>query len=554
VTMSMIIGIESFNWQMSDFDKMIQFCKQHLIDRVILKTYEITQGEWYQSIGGTPKVVAYIKNNGLDVLTYGYYYGDDPITEANAIKDHLRAYGSHMIDLEGEFDNNQGKAVGLQGLLALHPGTLYLSTWANPASHGWSELLKILDPIIDVYMPQCYDDALVKAMYDQWIRTAKPIQPTFDIIGTPFVDAKSFHDFSLWEYQKALQNAGLLDNFVKIQKGISVATAPTNDKGAVFNAVQVSQFQPQHSEFECGAFTTAITNFSAPPTELASYPTSDIISWAESQYASTAGNNGPSNEQGATIDNMHQYFVATHGNLHWWDTSISVNSNQDSDLATIRAALAQGYPVIATVSESSVFDMDLGRNPYWWGPAGTHILVWVGVSSDGNLLAYDVANVIEGDGNLQTPKAVQPWPRRYRASSIDNQWASIIKLPWLPSIPSNDPTSWPPYTGSTNLSHPPIGGTQLTDNSFLNTAAGQQAKDTWNSTASMFGGTAPRFDSGIALAWQAEYAKNNRYGPPLSQEYTSMTWQGGSIVAQNFAHGWCEWWSGNPHWYLWGQL
>lgn len=544
---------------------MISFCKQHLIDCVILKTYEITQGEWYAQLSSAKATVQYIEDRGLGVLTYGYYYGDDPITESAAIKYHLREFGSHIMDLEGSFDNNQGKAVGLQGLLANHTGTLSLSTWANPATHGWSENLKILDPIIDIYMPQCYDDSLTKSMYDQWIRTTKPIYPTFSIVNTPSANSKSFPQYSLWEYQDAVKYPNLLDQYVKQQKGIAVSSAPTNDKGCVFNAVQVSQFQPQHSEFECGAFTTAVTNFGSPPNEQNTYPLAELVDWAESQYSITAGSNASWNTSGVSIDGMHQYFADTN-NLHWWDMDISVNSAQDHDIASIKAALSNGYPVIATVSENSVFDMDLGRNPYWWGPQGTHILVWVGVASDGNLLAYDPANVIQGDGNLQTPKQVQPWPRRYQVSSIDNQWGSIIKMPWLPSIPSNDPLTWPPYTGPTTI---PVPSAPTSDNAWLNTAQGHQAHDFWFSTtknnfpvtnwvsssdAGIFPYTqGPSFDTGIARSWQTEYQSDRIWGPPISYEFTTMDWSGGQITAQMFAAGRCEWVNGQPHWHRWDQ-
>ena len=39
-------------------------------------------------------------------------------------------------------------------------------------------------------------------------------------------------------------------------------------------------------------------------------------------------------------------------------------SDQATDINTIKAALLRGYPVIATVTEQSVFDLDLGTNPY----------------------------------------------------------------------------------------------------------------------------------------------------------------------------------------------
>ncbi len=76
----------------------------------------------------------------------------------------------------------------------------------------------------------------------------------------------------------------------------------------------------------------------------------------------------------------------------------------------------------------------------------------------------------------------------------------------------------------------------------------QSAQDEWNSTASLFGGTAPRYDSGIAAAWQQMVYATKNPGPPLTQEYHSIDWSGKAIIVQEFAHARCEW-DGSAHWY-----
>lgn len=76
----------------------------------------------------------------------------------------------------------------------------------------------------------------------------------------------------------------------------------------------------------------------------------------------------------------------------------------------------------------------------------------------------------------------------------------------------------------------------------------KSAQDEWNSTAYLFGGTPPRYDSGIAQAWRnCVYAVKNP-GPPLTPEYHSVDWSGKAIVVQEFAHSRCEW-DGSAHWY-----
>lgn len=449
--LSLFVGTESFNWTNTDFLNLASFCRNYGIDQVILKVYEITQGEWYQQLGGPKAIVQLLQNQGLLVLPYGYFYGNNPRTEGTEIRGLLDQFERFCIDIEGEFDGQPQKMKALLDVVGAFSGQLYVSTWANPITHNYIDVLALLEPLVTAWMPQAYDDTLVKEMYAQWPGSAKPIEPTFHIVNTPYVDAKSFNNFSLWEYQLAQQYIGLLQSYVRVEKGLPVATYPTNNAGMVINTCQVSQFQPGHSEFECGAFSVVIAAKSSPPDQSNPQLESDLIWWAEQEYAKTAGSNDPSNTAGASIADIHTMIKDTQTTvtpLNYWDTDISPTTTQDHDIQTIKAALQHGYPVIATVSEASIIDLDLGKNPYWWGPTGNHIIVWVGIAPDGNLLACDPANVIEGDGNLQTPKQVQTWPRRYSIQSVDDQWATIVRPPWLPSIPSGDPLSWPAYVPS----------------------------------------------------------------------------------------------------------
>lgn len=454
-TISLFLGIETYNWAMKDFDVAIEFCKEHNIGKLILKIYEITQGEWYRWLGGAGKVVDYIKSKGIDCLPYGFYYGYDPINEADSIDKYSVMFTDYCLDLEGSFDNNLPRLKAL--IDNVHAaGNLYISTWANPSEHSWGDNINFLVPYAKAFMPQCYDDQLTREMFNEWPRTPVSIQPTFHIQNTPTEDAKAFTTFSLWEYELGVQSTGLVDTFVKISQGIATMSYPTNDKKIIVNPLQVSEFQPNHSEFECGAFAISVLGRATEYDKPNNMSLQNLIDWAEAAYKYTTGSNDPANSAGASIEDMHTMLRKTQETdpfgikissqpLHWWDTTITSNTTQASDLATIKAAVQHGYPVIATVSEQSVYDMDLGRNPYWWGASGNHILVWVGISSDGNLLALDPANVNRGDGNLQTHKDTLPWPRRYRASSIDNQWATIIRMPWLPQILNNNPTSWPAW-------------------------------------------------------------------------------------------------------------
>ncbi|HET7638283.1 MAG TPA: hypothetical protein VFK47_06020, partial [Ktedonobacteraceae bacterium] len=82
-TLGLFIGVESFSWQLTDFDKYIAFARANGVNQAVVKIYEITQGEWYSGLGGADVVIKHLQAAGLDVLPYGFFYGTDAVTEEN---------------------------------------------------------------------------------------------------------------------------------------------------------------------------------------------------------------------------------------------------------------------------------------------------------------------------------------------------------------------------------------------------------------------------------------------------------------------------------------
>ncbi len=83
----------------------------------------------------------------------------------------------------------------------------------------------------------------------------------------------------------------------------------------------------------------------------------------------------------------------------------------------------------------------------------------------------------------------------------------------------------------------------------------QAAKDTWNSVAfpvydgiTFLGFRPLRYNSGIALAWQADYISGRNMPPPTTNEFVSCDWAGNPIVVQMFGTLRCEWYNGTAHW------
>jgi hypothetical protein len=301
-----------------------------------------------------------------------------------------------------------------------------------------------------------------------------------------------------------------------------------NSKGEVADFADVSQMEPGESEFACGFFSVSECKFAGEAGKGPKGSPEDVDHWADSQGGATTG--------GVSIDDMHNLLHAA--GLHYCDTDISPNTQQSHDIATIKAALQRGYPVVATVAETSVFDLDLNGNPYApnWTPGGNHVFVYTGVASDGNLLVHDNAAIRGGIFGK-----IAPQPRHYRASSLENHWASIVQLPWLPPIESSDPLSWkgkPQVTQPTTPQQPPTlpGGWHTADQEAI-------AKAEWNST-----NTGAPFDSGIALAWAGDYQNGIFHGPPLGKEQAVKSWDGHDMIMQVFAGVRCEW-TGTAHWY-----
>jgi len=85
--------------------------------------------------------------------------------------------------------------------------------------------------------------------------------------------------------------------------------------------------------------------------------------------------------------------------------------------------ITKGHPLICSVSEDSIFDLDLGKSPYGWSTKGlNHIITLAGISDDGNVLVLDPASV---------PFSARPFPRRYRVSQLAFVSMVAITLPWI---------------------------------------------------------------------------------------------------------------------------
>lgn len=207
-------GVETATWSLSDFDNLISFCKAHGIGGVQLKVYEVTQGEWYNSLGGAPQIVKYLLSSGLDVLPYGYFYGVSQ-DELDTVKRWLAVYGKFCMNCESEWDNNPAFAQTLTNALQSVPGTLWISTWANPIDHGWIDNITIMDKVVSFWQPEEYGDNLIDLRLAQFPPVRGKILPTYSLSPSVTVSRMLTQDaLSIWEYADARANPALLDSYV----------------------------------------------------------------------------------------------------------------------------------------------------------------------------------------------------------------------------------------------------------------------------------------------------------------------------------------------------
>ena len=319
-------------------------------------------------------------------------------------------------------------------------------------------------------------------------------------------------DFTRW----TTFGAGPFQTFYAQLKGGSMTE--------VAKFVDTSQFWPGKTEFACGFYAVATVKYAGK--DAPSGSSHDVEVWADEQYLEMYGEDTPTDTGGVYLTDEQKLILTA--DLHYQTlNAIDVNSAQSSDIQQIKAALNDRYPVIACVTEASVKDLDLNRNPYWWGAIGGHVIVISGMENDNCYLVRDSANV---QGSLQGPNSVLPGPRRYDATAINIEWALMVKTSWLPDIPSGfDPTK----------GNKPV-ATQIPKEDTQLTAATAE----WKSVNANL-----PFDTGIAKAWLEAYRSGNFFGPPLTKEYDDVSWSGNKIKTQQFSRKRCQWENSKPNWY-----
>jgi len=280
---------------------------------------------------------------------------------------------------------------------------------------------------------------------------------------TPPATPAPWHDMWAWQYTDNLASVpGFGSASVDANFFLHVSYPPlVTNHGAVLD-LQKSYQLDGGSQDKCGPWTASELRFAGLPGQGARGTAGDVGHWASAEYVKWIGPDVPSDQQGSSIDNMHEFFTDAldpkggQRNLHWHDIpAINPSSNRSDDNKRVIRALDAGYPVAVTVNEQSVKRPD-GSNPFPWQPGlgpVNHIFTIVGHTSDGFFLVDDELNLNDG------------WPDKYSQSALEMHWASVIQVvgpdpahPWLLPIPDvDDPLQYPAGFVAQTFGGSPVG-------------------------------------------------------------------------------------------------
>jgi hypothetical protein len=240
----------------------------------------------------------------------------------------------------------------------------------------------------------------------------------------------------------------------------------------------VSQFEEGESEGECVAFCTAQVKLMSPPWRENTHTAEDIDQLADQIYAQVTG--GTTEAVPISVEEFKE--ILRQQKLSFEEIG--------TDHSSIGAALDAGCPVVIQGAESGFLDTQ-NKSPYTWNTAGIDHAI---VAIENTQNAYRVVD----SANPQSTFPV------YQKAAM--QLFSAIKI-----IPY-----W----------------------KYIEKAA----RDTWNSTAFLYGGSPLPYATGIAMSWRDIYVhQEHLMPPPTTREFDSVDWHDNPITVQFFGILRCEW-------------
>lgn len=220
----LFLGTGTAEWSPDQFKHAAQFAKAHGIDSLLLKCAD-GGSWWYGGLAGYLAIRNIILAEGVGVIPYTYSYGNKfnaLDAEISILQDLLNQSG-HIacVDMEAEWNSQVAWAQHFCSKMQGHPGTLLVSTWADPSQQAWTGVLQALNPCVSSYLPQQYNNSLATYWQEFAASGAACLQPTVTMTqdfgpNDPVNIAKIAHDqghtaISVWHFDTAAANPSLLD-------------------------------------------------------------------------------------------------------------------------------------------------------------------------------------------------------------------------------------------------------------------------------------------------------------------------------------------------------
>lgn len=216
----LFIGIESANWNLTQFRQATTLAKSIGITSVLVK---IADGAniWYGNLGGWQKVLATIKLAGLPAIPYSYSYGNTYgalSPEINILIAAMRQNGVVIADMELEYNGQITWAQQVCNALKPVPGAFGVTTWADPQLQNWNGVLATLKPCVNFWLPQVYTSFLSSFYHAQFDQYGLPYYPVLDLSSRDnnlsIAATANSPIIAFWEYQQLSTNSTLIKTII----------------------------------------------------------------------------------------------------------------------------------------------------------------------------------------------------------------------------------------------------------------------------------------------------------------------------------------------------
>ena len=219
----LFLGTSTYSWSLVQFQQAAQFAQSHGVDTLLVKAADGGY-TWYGGMPGWRNIRHTIEASGIGAIPYMYSYGNKFGTidaEIDIMIAHMQDSGTVCMDAEVEWNGQTSWAQHLCSRIRSAPGTLLVSTWADPSLQNWASVIQALAPCTTVFMPQQYNNYLA-TFWQEFVKNGVTwLQPTVNLTqdfgaNDPVAIAKAAFNqghtaISVWYYDTAVANPGLLD-------------------------------------------------------------------------------------------------------------------------------------------------------------------------------------------------------------------------------------------------------------------------------------------------------------------------------------------------------